>query len=250
MLWRKLCGWWATKSNTQVCVRVCLFDSVTPWTVAHQASLSVEFSRQGYWNRLPLATPGIFPTQGLNTSLCQLRWQVDYSPLHYLGSLQHSRSEFTADPESSLSSETIPVHSFLQQRPHSMVGTEKFTIKEKAIGPLGLLCPPHSASSLPTRTTLSWTNEKTTVSFPCPQISIWNTEVHSTTSQLPQRTSDPWQHVTQWPHTLLWPELEPTSLLHTSAPLCVRHVLPPSLLCFPNFQGQFNCYLLWASPQS
>ena len=26
---------------------------VTPWTVAHQASLSVEFSRQEYWNGLP-----------------------------------------------------------------------------------------------------------------------------------------------------------------------------------------------------
>ena len=167
MLWRKLCGWWATKSNTQVCVRVCLFDFVTPWTVAHQASLSVEFSRQGYWNKLPLATPGDLPNPGIeHESLCQLHRQVNYLPLHYLGSLQHSRSEFIADPESSLSSETISVHSFLQQRPHSMVGTEKFTIKEKAIGPLGLLCHPHSASSLPTRTTLSWTNKKTTMSFP------------------------------------------------------------------------------------
>ena len=29
-------------------------DSVTPWTVAHQAPLSMEFSRQEYWNGLPL----------------------------------------------------------------------------------------------------------------------------------------------------------------------------------------------------
>ena len=27
---------------------------MTPWTVAHQASLSMEFSRQEYWSGLPL----------------------------------------------------------------------------------------------------------------------------------------------------------------------------------------------------
>ena len=32
--------------------RVRLF--VTPWTVAHQASLSMEFSRHEYWSGLPL----------------------------------------------------------------------------------------------------------------------------------------------------------------------------------------------------
>ena len=32
--------------------------SATPWTVAHQAPLSVEFSRQEYWSGLPFPTPG------------------------------------------------------------------------------------------------------------------------------------------------------------------------------------------------
>ena len=36
---------------------------VTPWTVAHQAPLSMEFSRQEYWSGLPFPSPGIFPTQ-------------------------------------------------------------------------------------------------------------------------------------------------------------------------------------------
>ena len=36
--------------------RVLLF--VTPWTVAHQASLSMGFSRQEYWSWLPLPAPG------------------------------------------------------------------------------------------------------------------------------------------------------------------------------------------------
>ena len=44
----------------------CFWLLVTPWTVAHQAPLSMEFSRQEYWNGLPLASwdhpsPGIKP---------------------------------------------------------------------------------------------------------------------------------------------------------------------------------------------
>ena len=33
-------------------------DSATPWDVALQALLSVEFSRQEYWSRLPFPPPG------------------------------------------------------------------------------------------------------------------------------------------------------------------------------------------------
>ena len=33
----------------------------TPWTVAHQAPLSMEFSRQEYWSRLPLPFSGDLP---------------------------------------------------------------------------------------------------------------------------------------------------------------------------------------------
>ena len=39
--------------------RVRLF--ATPWTVAHQASLSMGFSRQEYWNGVPLPSPGDLP---------------------------------------------------------------------------------------------------------------------------------------------------------------------------------------------
>ena len=35
-----------------------MFHSAIPWTVALQAPLSMEFSRQGYWSSLPLPTPG------------------------------------------------------------------------------------------------------------------------------------------------------------------------------------------------
>ena len=33
-------------------------DSETPWTVAHQAPLSMGFSRQEYWGGLPYPPPG------------------------------------------------------------------------------------------------------------------------------------------------------------------------------------------------
>ena len=44
--------------------------SATPWTVAHQAPLSMGFSRQEYGSGLPFPTPaGIKPTQGSNQRL-------------------------------------------------------------------------------------------------------------------------------------------------------------------------------------
>ena len=43
---------------------------VIPWIVAHQAPLSTEFSRQGYWRLgCHFLLHGIFPTQGSNPHL-------------------------------------------------------------------------------------------------------------------------------------------------------------------------------------
>ena len=56
-------AWWVS--------RVQLFS--TPWTVAHQAPLSVGFSRQEYWSGLHFLFHGIFLTQGSNPHrLCLL----------------------------------------------------------------------------------------------------------------------------------------------------------------------------------
>ena len=38
---------------------------VTPWTVAHQAPLSIEFSRQEYWSGLPFPILGDLPDPGI-----------------------------------------------------------------------------------------------------------------------------------------------------------------------------------------
>ena len=49
-------------------------NSVTLWTVAHQAPLSMGFSKQEYWMRCHALLQGIFPTQGSNTRLLCCRW--------------------------------------------------------------------------------------------------------------------------------------------------------------------------------
>ena len=36
-----------------------------PWTVAHQAPLSMEFSRQEYWSGMPFPFPGDLPNPGI-----------------------------------------------------------------------------------------------------------------------------------------------------------------------------------------
>ena len=44
----------------------CLF--VTPWTAAHQASLSMGFSRQEYWSGLSFPPPGDLPDPGIKST--------------------------------------------------------------------------------------------------------------------------------------------------------------------------------------
>ena len=42
-----------------------VFNSATPWTVARQAPLSMEFSRQEYWSGFPFPSPGDLSTPGI-----------------------------------------------------------------------------------------------------------------------------------------------------------------------------------------
>ena len=52
-----------------VCVHVLRVSAcsvfLTPWTVAHDASLSRRFPRQEYWSRLPFPPPGDLPNPGI-----------------------------------------------------------------------------------------------------------------------------------------------------------------------------------------
>ena len=79
-----------------MCVCVCVSHSVvlvvvscltffdTPWTVAHQASLSMEFSRQEYWSELLFPSPGDLPNPGIEPRYPAL--QADSSPSEPPGS--------------------------------------------------------------------------------------------------------------------------------------------------------------------
>ena len=44
----------------------------TPWTVAHQAPLSLGFSRQEYWSGLPCPPPGDLPNPGIKPASLML----------------------------------------------------------------------------------------------------------------------------------------------------------------------------------
>ena len=54
---------------------------MTPWTVARKALLSMEFSRQEYWNGLPFPSPGDLPNPGIKSGSPAL--QADYLPLSH-----------------------------------------------------------------------------------------------------------------------------------------------------------------------
>ena len=55
-----------TKIPHTVCVsHLVVSDSVTPWTVALQAPLSMRFSRQEHWGGLPFPSPGYLPNPGI-----------------------------------------------------------------------------------------------------------------------------------------------------------------------------------------
>ena len=63
-----------------VCMCVCwcmcasvMSDSVTLWTVSHQAPLSMGFSRQKYWSELPC------PLQGMVTHSSILAWEIPWT---------------------------------------------------------------------------------------------------------------------------------------------------------------------------
>ena len=55
---------------------------MTSWTVAHQATLSMGFSRQEYWSGLPCPSAEDLPDPGMNLHLLHLmHWQEGSLPL-------------------------------------------------------------------------------------------------------------------------------------------------------------------------
>ena len=86
-------------------------SSVTPWTLAHQASPSMGFPREEYWSGLPFLLPGDLPNP------CFLHWQADSLPLRHLGNpVIAAQSCLTLCNPSDCSLPGSSVHGILQAR--------------------------------------------------------------------------------------------------------------------------------------
>ena len=55
-------------ASNSSCVCSVVSDSATPWSVTHQAPLSMGFSRQEYRSGLPCPPPGNLPNPGIETA--------------------------------------------------------------------------------------------------------------------------------------------------------------------------------------
>ena len=63
-----------------LCVCAQVLSLATPWTIAHQAPLSMEFYRQEYWSGLAFPSPGDLPNPRIQpTSLVSLALAVQFS---------------------------------------------------------------------------------------------------------------------------------------------------------------------------
>ena len=66
--------WQTSVPSACLCAQFSHWLFPTPRIVAHQALLSMGFSRQEYWSGLPALLQGLFPTQGSNPGLLPCRW--------------------------------------------------------------------------------------------------------------------------------------------------------------------------------
>ena len=94
--WRRLLRvpWTARRSKSvhpkgkwkKVKLFSCVWLFAAPWTVAHQAPLSMGFSKQEYWSGLPFPSPGDLPDPGIQTQVsciagrCFNRWTTREAP--------------------------------------------------------------------------------------------------------------------------------------------------------------------------
>ena len=73
-----------------MCVLSHVWLFVTPWTVAHQAPLSMEFSRQEYCSGLPFPFPRDLPDPGIKPTSKTLTTEPPGKPFSVCGERQES----------------------------------------------------------------------------------------------------------------------------------------------------------------
>ena len=92
------------KRKCELLSLVWLFS--TPWTVAHQAPLSMEFSKQEYCSGLPFPSPGDLPDPGIKPRSPALQadffffftvWATKEAPIITLETLKYWCPRFTLD---------------------------------------------------------------------------------------------------------------------------------------------------------
>ena len=125
-----------TISFVVLCPGACVCSSLsctqlfaTPWAAAHQAPLSMRFSRQEYWSGLTIPLPqGIFPTQGSNLGLLHCR-QILYHLSHRGSPGAYDCPKLNTQVESTLSEGSfyqvnIPdkvIHTYLSSEPSDTI---------------------------------------------------------------------------------------------------------------------------------
>ena len=86
-------GWEAVEKTRAVrsVASAMLTLFVTPWAMAHQAPVSMGFSRQEYWSGLSRPSPGDLPDPGLDLSLLlSPALQADSLSLSHQGSSEET----------------------------------------------------------------------------------------------------------------------------------------------------------------
>ena len=97
----------------------------TPWTITHQAPLSMGFPRQEYWSGLPIPSPRDLPNSGMEPESPAL--QVDSLPLSHLG----GRNLYVIHLKYSSVSMSIPNYPFPPTFPagnHKLVSLRKISL--------------------------------------------------------------------------------------------------------------------------
>ena len=70
-----------TMKSGSVSCSVVSHSFATPWSVSHQAPLSMGFPRQEYWSGLPCPSPRDLPELGIGTEAGPRAQQADFSPV-------------------------------------------------------------------------------------------------------------------------------------------------------------------------